>query len=78
MNKVRIPNDARLLLELVHGSVGSGTWINADCVVEKGKERALRVLKEDGKSEGAKLWSLKAEKDGVCTGCGGKRVAARS
>lgn len=50
----------------------------ADSVIEKGKSRPVRVLKGDGQSEGAKLWSLKAEKDGMCTGCGGKRVAARS
>lgn len=53
-------------------------WTNANNVVEKGKTRPVRVLKEDGKSESAKLWCLKVEKDGICTGCGGKRVAARS
>jgi hypothetical protein len=52
--------------------------MSADEVVEKGKMKPVRVLKEDGKSEGAKLWCLKVEKDGVCTGCGGKRVAVRS
>lgn len=43
---------------------------------EHGKSKPVRVYKDDSKTEGAKLWCLKDERDGVCTGCGGKRVAA--
>lgn len=47
-------------------------------MIEKGKSKPVTVYKGNEKSEGARLWSLKVEKDGLCTGCGGKRVAARS
>lgn len=38
----------------------------------------MRVYKGGEKSEGAKLWRLKGEKDGLCVGCGGERDVARS
>lgn len=47
-------------------------------IAESGKSKPVRVYKGSEKSEGAKLWCLKGEKDGLCTGCGGKRVDARS
>ena len=50
----------------------------ADEVIEQGKPKPIKVYKGCEKSEGAKLWSLKAEKDGLCTGCGGKRIIGRS
>jgi hypothetical protein len=49
-----------------------------DHTSEKEGARPVRVYKGSDKSESAKLWCLKVEKDGMCTGCGGKRVAAGS
>ncbi|KAJ4987302.1 hypothetical protein SVAN01_07172 [Stagonosporopsis vannaccii] len=43
---------------------------------EHGKSKPVRVYKGDARTEGAKLWCLKGEKDGLCMGCGGKRIAA--
>jgi hypothetical protein len=40
-------------------------------------EEKVRVYKGSDEVEGAKLWCLKEERNGVCLGCGGKRVAAR-
>lgn len=45
---------------------------------EQGKPKPIKVYKGGEKSEEAKLWSLKVEKDGLCTGCGGKRTVERS
>ncbi|KAF9701126.1 hypothetical protein EKO04_000596 [Ascochyta lentis] len=45
---------------------------------EKKDAKPVRVYKGNDESEGAKLWCLKVEKDGLCTGCGGKRIPARS
>jgi hypothetical protein len=50
----------------------------ADEVIEQGKSKPIKVYKGGEKSEEAKLWSLKVEKDGLCTGCGGKRTVERS
>jgi hypothetical protein len=52
--------------------------IIADEVIEQGKSKPVKVYRGGEKSEGAKLWSLKVEKDGLCTGCGGKRTVERS
>lgn len=52
--------------------------IVADELAEQGKSKPVKVYKGGDKSEGAKLWSLKVEKDGLCTGCGGKRSVGRS
>lgn len=52
--------------------------IIADKVIEQGKPKPIKVYKGGEKSEVAKLWSLKVEKDGLCTGCGGKRTVERS
>jgi hypothetical protein len=51
---------------------------DADVVVEKGKSRPVVVYTGSDRAEGAKLWTLKGEKNGVCTGCGGKRVVSGS
>ncbi|KAJ8108529.1 hypothetical protein OPT61_g8112 [Boeremia exigua] len=45
---------------------------------EKDKSSSIRVFKGAATTDGAKLWCLKDERDGVCLGCGGKRVAAAS
>lgn len=63
---------------LVIASVMSTHDEGADGVAEKGKSGPVMVYKGSDKTEGAKLWALKGEKYGVCTGCGGKRVALRS
>lgn len=47
----------------------------ADDAAEKGKSRPVVVYAGSNKTEEAKLWALKSEKDGICTGCGGKRAA---
>lgn len=52
--------------------------IIADKVIEQGKPKPIKVYKGGEKSEEVKLWSLKVEKDGLCTGCGGKRTVERS
>lgn len=62
----------------VDTSVMSTHDSDADGVAENPKSRPVVVYKGSDKTEGAKLWALKGEKDGVCTGCGGRRVASRS
>lgn len=52
--------------------------IIADEAIEQGKPKPIKVYKGGEKSDEAKLWSLKVEKDGLCTGCGGKRTVERS
>jgi hypothetical protein len=55
-----------------------GAKTKEGATVEKREFRPVRVYKGSDKSEGAKLWCLKAERDGVCTGCGGRRVATHA
>lgn len=50
----------------------------ADRIAEKQKSRPVIVFTGSNKTEGVKLWALKGEKDGVCTGCDGKRNAPQS
>ena len=51
---------------------------DTDGVAEKGKSRPVVVYTGSDRTEGAKLWALKGEKDGICMGCGGKRIAPRT